>query len=103
MPALAPLREKLMWFDPLEKPMIFFALALALGYFQILTGLFIAFVHNLKRKQFAAAMFDQLTWLVMLNSIVIFSCSATAKVASVQDSAWDSTIYLAQSSIWATS
>jgi V/A-type H+-transporting ATPase subunit I len=75
IPALKPLREKMMWFDPLEKPMIFFALALALGYFQILTGLFIAFVHNLKRKQFAAAIFDQLTWLVMLNSIVIFGAS----------------------------
>lgn len=74
-PALKPLREKMMWFDPLEKPMIFFGLALALGYFQILTGLFIAFVHNLKQKEYAAAVFDQLTWLVMLNSIVIFGAS----------------------------
>ena len=62
----------MMWFDPLEKPMIFFKLALALGYFQILTGLVIAFIHNLKRKQYIAALCDQLTWLVMLNSIVIF-------------------------------
>ena len=72
VPALKPLREKMMWFDPLEKPMIFFKLALALGYFQILTGLVIAFIHNLKRKQYIAALCDQLTWLVMLNSIVIF-------------------------------
>jgi V/A-type H+-transporting ATPase subunit I len=74
-PALGPVRRKMMWFDPLEKPMIFFGLALALGYFQILTGLFIAFVHNLKRKEYVAAVFDQLTWLVMLNSIVIFGAS----------------------------
>lgn len=72
IPALGPLRKKMMLFDPLEKPMIFFGLALALGYFQILTGLVIAFVHNLKRKQYIAAACDQLTWLVMLNSIVIF-------------------------------
>lgn len=75
IPALKPAREKLMWFDPLEKPMMFFVLALALGYFQIITGLVIAFVHNLKRKQYAAAVCDQLTWLVMLNSIVIFGAS----------------------------
>ena len=72
VPALKPLREKMMWFDPLEKPMMFFKLALAIGYFQIMIGLAIAFIHNLKRKQYIAAICDQLTWLVMLNSIVIF-------------------------------
>jgi len=72
VPALKPLREKMMWFDPFENPMIFFKVALVLGYVQILTGLVIAFVHNLKRRQYIAAICDQLTWLVMLNSIVIF-------------------------------
>jgi len=64
-------RDKMMWFDPLENPMMFFNISLALGYIHILTGLVIAFVHNLKQKDYAAAIFDQLTWLVMLNSIVI--------------------------------
>jgi len=72
VPALEPVRRKLMWFDPLENPMMFFKLSLTLGYIQIQVGLLIAFVHNLKRKSFAAALFDQLTWLVMLNSIVLF-------------------------------
>ncbi len=75
IPALKPAREKMMWFDPLEDPMMFFKLALALGYFQILTGLVIAFVHNLKQKNVIAALCDQLTWLVMLNSIVLFLAS----------------------------
>ena len=73
-------RDKMIWFDPLEKPMMFFILALALGYIQILTGLVIAFVHNLKRKEYIAAMCDQLTWLVMLNSIVIFGVSKAGKI-----------------------
>jgi V/A-type H+-transporting ATPase subunit I len=64
-----------MLFDPFEKPMYFFAAAVALGYFQILTGLVIALAHNLKRKDYAAAVFDQLTWLVMLNSVVILGAS----------------------------
>jgi V/A-type H+-transporting ATPase subunit I len=72
VPQLKPLRKKLMWFDPLEDPMIFFKLALALGYIQIMTGLIIAFAHNIKRKEYISAACDQLTWLVMLNSIVIF-------------------------------
>ncbi|MFH1881874.1 MAG: V-type ATP synthase subunit I [Planctomycetota bacterium] len=75
IPVLKPLREKMMWFDPLEKPMMFFILALALGYFQIMAGLVIALGHNIKRKDYIAAVCDQLTWLVMLNSIVIFLAS----------------------------
>jgi len=75
IPVLKPLREKMMWFDPLDKPMMFFILALALGYFQIMAGLVIALGHNLKRRDYIAAVCDQLTWLVMLNSIVIFLAS----------------------------
>ncbi|MCH8119357.1 MAG: V-type ATP synthase subunit I [Planctomycetes bacterium] len=75
IPVLKPLREKMMWFDPLEKPMMFFALALAVGYFQIMAGLVIALAHNLKRKDYIAAVCDQLTWLVMLNSLVLLGAS----------------------------
>jgi len=71
VPALKPLRERMMWFDPIKDPMMFFWIALILGYVQILTGLLIAFGHNLKRKDYIAAVFDQLTWLVMLNCVVL--------------------------------
>lgn len=59
-------------FDPLEKPMIFFAIACGLGYFQIMVGLLAGFVHNIMRKDVIAGVCDQLTWLVMINSLVIF-------------------------------
>ena len=72
VPALKPLREKMMLFDPLEKPMTFFILALGLGYFQIIAGLFIGFGHSLKRRDYLSAICDYLSWLVMINSIVLF-------------------------------
>ncbi len=80
-PALGPVREKMIWFDPLEKPMTFFYMSLALGYIQIMAGLVIAFMHNLKQKDYIAAVCDQLTWLVMLNSIVIFGASKAGAVS----------------------
>jgi V/A-type H+-transporting ATPase subunit I len=80
IPALNPLREKMMWFDPFEKPMLFFVLSLAIGYIHILTGLLIAFFHNLKQKDYTAAVCDQLTWLVMLNAIVLFGASKAGAV-----------------------
>jgi len=72
VPALDPVRKKLMWFDPFEKPMLLLGLSVALGYIQIMTGLLIALGHNLKRRDFVAALCDQCTWLVMLNCIVMY-------------------------------
>ncbi|MEE9370523.1 MAG: V-type ATPase 116kDa subunit family protein, partial [Sedimentisphaerales bacterium] len=80
IPILKPAREKMMWFDPFEDPMKFFYLALVLGYIQIMAGLVIAFVHNLRRRQYIAGLCDQLTLLVMLNSIVIFAVSKAGAV-----------------------
>ena len=71
-PGLEPIRKRLMWFDPFEKPMTLLGLSVALGYIQIMTGLLIALCHNLKRKDFIAVLCDQCTWLVMLNCIVLF-------------------------------
>jgi V/A-type H+-transporting ATPase subunit I len=75
IPVLNPIREKLMLFDPLGEPTILFKLAVILGYIQLMTGLAIAFVHNLKQKSYISAVCDNLTWLVMLNCIVIFGLS----------------------------
>jgi V/A-type H+-transporting ATPase subunit I len=72
IPALGPVRERMMWFDPLEKPMIFFQMSLVLGYFQIMVGLTVGFIHGLRRKDILSAVFDYLVWLVMLNSLVLF-------------------------------
>jgi V/A-type H+-transporting ATPase subunit I len=79
-PVLLAAREKVMWFDPFKDPMIFFMLAVGLGYFQLITGLFIAFGHNLRRREFTAAICDQLMWIVMLNSIVLFGASKAGAI-----------------------
>lgn len=61
-----------LWFDPFKKPMTFFMLAIGLGYVQIMTGLAVGFFHNVRRKDYAAAVFDYGVWLIMINAIVLF-------------------------------
>jgi V/A-type H+-transporting ATPase subunit I len=51
--------------------MTFFILSLGLGYFQIMAGLAVGFGHSLKRRDYLSAICDYLSWLVMLNSIVL--------------------------------
>ena len=72
---LGKFRESMLVFDPLEKPMIFFGLACGLGYLQIMVGLAIGFFHNIIKKDIISAICDQLTWIVMINSIVIYAAS----------------------------
>ncbi len=69
---LSAVREKLMLFDPMKQPLTFFAVSLSLGYIQVLYGLFIAFFHNISRKDYIAAVCDQLSWIIFLNSLIIF-------------------------------
>jgi V/A-type H+-transporting ATPase subunit I len=83
IPVLAPVRQKLMWFDPLEKPMTFFVLALGVGYLQIIVGLSIAFVHQMVRRDFVGAVCEKLTWLVMLNSLMLFGFSKAGMLPAV--------------------
>ena len=83
-----------MLFDPMAQPMIFFKLALGLGYFQIMTGIVAALIHCIRRKDFVSALCDRITWLVMLNCLALFvlgskiglsdkTCSTFGKVAIV--------------------
>jgi len=64
------LRQRIMLFDPMTQPMIFFLLSLGLGYLQIQFGLLIAFFSNLFRKDWAAALCDQLVWVIHLNCLL---------------------------------
>ena len=72
VPALGRLRNAVMWFDPMEKPMMFFYLSLGLGYLQIVSGVFIGFVHKFRRGDIQGALFDHLSWFIWLNSLTVF-------------------------------
>jgi V/A-type H+-transporting ATPase subunit I len=72
VPGLDGLRKMVLWFDPLEKPMTFFVLSLGLGYLQIMVGIAVALGRNILRRDYVAAVCDQLTWLILLNSLAVF-------------------------------
>jgi V/A-type H+-transporting ATPase subunit I len=59
-------------FDPMEKPEIFFALALVIGYFQLQFGLAIAFFDKLSSRDYIGAVCQHLSLMVMLNLLVAY-------------------------------
>ncbi len=60
--------------------MHFFAISLALGYIQIVFGIAVAFVHKWRRKEYEAAIFDHLTWLIWINSLAILAAAKTGNI-----------------------
>ncbi len=69
------MRKSLMLFDPFDSPMTMFGIALMLGFIQVTFGLLIALVENVRRRDFMAAVFDQMTWIVLLWSLVLYGVS----------------------------
>jgi V/A-type H+-transporting ATPase subunit I len=67
---LGTIRHALMQFDPLENPMILFGMAIALGFIQVTFGLAIKMVEDLRNKDIMAAVFEQLTWIVLLWAVL---------------------------------
>ena len=67
---LEPIRKKLILFDPLKDPITFLVISLVLGFIQIIVGLFIKMILNVKRGQYKEAIFDQLFWILFLLSLV---------------------------------
>jgi V/A-type H+-transporting ATPase subunit I len=66
---------KTTWFNPLEDPMTFLVLSIFFGYMQIMTGLIVGFFKILRNDGFFAASCDKLSWLVMLNSIIVMAAA----------------------------
>lgn len=82
-PQLASVRESILVFDPLEKPMYFFMLSLGLGYLQIIVGIVVAFVHKLRKGLVKEAIFDHGSWLVWLNSLLVIGLVKTGYLPAV--------------------
>lgn len=64
--------DKLKLIDPLEEPMRFLGIALALGIIHIFLGLVLKAYINIKQGKFKDALFDQIGWLWFLCSLLFF-------------------------------
>ena len=71
-------------FDPSVDPMVFFAVSLIIGYTQLMFGITIALVAKLFRKDVVGAICDHLTWLVMLNALVVYGFSRSGKFLTLE-------------------
>ncbi len=91
--------NKMTWFNPLEDPMTFLVMSIALGYIQIMTGLFTGLFSVLKNNGIFAAVCDKLSWIVLLNSLIIMGVSKAGILPPVAGKIAITLIYLSAATI----
>lgn len=69
---LIQFKNALMLFDPVKQPMVFIALALGLGFIHMMLGIGIEIVDNLRNHEYGQAVFANLTWFIILPSIILY-------------------------------
>ncbi|MDR3255432.1 MAG: V-type ATP synthase subunit I [Synergistaceae bacterium] len=84
---LAPL-EKLKILDPMNDPMTMLSVSLALGFIQIMFGLVLAFIGNVRSGETFAALADQGAWIVFLCGLVLGGLSAGGALGMPANIGW---------------
>lgn len=74
-------REALTLFDPVANPMIFIGIALGLGFVHMMLGIAIEVVDSLKNGEYSQAIFANLTWFIILPSIILYFAVFTSPIA----------------------
>ena len=69
---LIRMKNSLMLFDPVKQPMTFIGLALGIGFIHMMLGIAIEVVDNIKNGEYNQAIFANLTWFIILPSIILY-------------------------------
>ncbi len=69
---LVKFRRTFILFDPLTNPMIFIGIALGLGFIHMMLGIAIEVVDSIKNGEYGQAIFANLTWFILLPSIILY-------------------------------
>lgn len=75
-------RKSLMLFDPITNPMAFIALALGLGFIHMMIGIGIEVFDSWRNKEYAQAIFANLTWFILLPSIILYFTVFSSSLAA---------------------
>ncbi|NPV69729.1 MAG: V-type ATP synthase subunit I [Firmicutes bacterium] len=87
MAFLRRFRDAFFVFDPMTEPLKFMILALALGVIQVWFGILVKMVATIKSGAWLDAIYDQLTWLVFLPSLVMMAVTGAGIAAGLSGAA----------------
>jgi V/A-type H+-transporting ATPase subunit I len=74
---LRGIKNSIVLLQPMENPLNFLGISLALGVIQVLFGLFLAMWENLQKQDYIAAFGDQGGWIALISGLLIYGGSAS--------------------------
>ncbi len=80
---MVPLKESMVVLNPMNDPISFLILSLFLGVVQVLFGLTIAMVRNIREKDYIAAAGDQGGWMTLIVGLILLGLGAGGFVPPV--------------------
>ncbi len=63
------------WFVPIKRPMLMLSFSFGVGILHMFTGLFFKFVQLLKSRKYLDAVFDVVSWFLLVGGLVVFMLS----------------------------
>ena len=72
MSGVKALKDKMMLFDPLKQSMVFFVVALGIGFSHLIYALTLSFVRFIQIGKAFDGICDKLTWIIFLVSLLLF-------------------------------
>ena len=79
---LKPAKDALQILDPMNDPMTFLAISLALGFLQLIFGLLVGMADSLRRKDYMGAFADKGGWILFLVGLVFFGGTSSGILPS---------------------
>lgn len=67
-------------FSPMEDTLAIMVGSVALGFIQIITGMAVSVCHKIKKGDFLDALFDEITWWIILAGLAVWLCGSMLAV-----------------------
>jgi V/A-type H+-transporting ATPase subunit I len=74
-----------LWLDPIAQPMNLLIFSVAIGLVHVCVALGVKFYTQVKQKDIAGAVFDTLTWLIVLGGVGVLALGAAYAISMVQN------------------
>lgn len=93
------MKESMVLFDPMNEPMVFFILSLALGYLHILFGLIMGFVKHVKDGELSEGFCTKFTWISFLVTLLLWILSMQGVIPAAMGATFKMLFILSSASI----
>ncbi len=74
-PSLRAFRNRFLFVDPMNQPVLFLLVSFAIGFVHISFGVLVEFYDNLRKGKWLDGLFDQISWIFFLWGIALYAVS----------------------------